>query len=66
MPTNDSQLRHDVASEDGAVHFYDDVYGQDRGLERLLGLRPIVARQRRAPSAGALITRSERVRYPRG
>ena len=33
-----------VATEDGAVHFFDDLYGQDRRLEALLGLRPVVAR----------------------
>lgn len=30
-----------VATEDGAVHFLDDIYGQDRRLEALLGLRPV-------------------------
>lgn len=30
-----------VASEDGAVHFFDDIYGEDRRLEALLRLRPI-------------------------
>jgi L,D-transpeptidase YcbB len=30
-----------VATEDGAVHFYDDIYGQDRRLESLLGLKPV-------------------------
>ena len=29
-----------VASEDGAVHFFDDIYGHDRRLEAALGLRP--------------------------
>jgi murein L,D-transpeptidase YcbB/YkuD len=33
-----------VATEDGAVHFFDDIYGQDRRLERLLGLRPVAPR----------------------
>jgi murein L,D-transpeptidase YcbB/YkuD len=33
-----------VATEDGAVHFFDDIYGQDRRLEALLGLRPVVTR----------------------
>jgi len=33
-----------VATEDGAVHFFDDIYGQDRRLEALLGLAPIVTR----------------------
>jgi murein L,D-transpeptidase YcbB/YkuD len=32
-----------VATEDGAVHFLDDIYGQDRRLEALLGLKPVVA-----------------------
>ena len=31
-----------VATEDGAVHFFDDIYGQDRRLEALLGLQPVV------------------------
>lgn len=30
-----------VATEDGAVHFLNDIYGQDRRLETLLGLEPI-------------------------
>jgi len=30
-----------IATEDGAVHFLDDIYGQDRRLERLLGLSPV-------------------------
>jgi L,D-transpeptidase YcbB len=30
-----------VATEDGAVHFYDDIYGQDRRLAALLGLEPV-------------------------
>jgi murein L,D-transpeptidase YcbB/YkuD len=29
-----------VATEDGAVHFFDDIYGYDRRLESLLGLAP--------------------------
>ncbi len=33
-----------VATEDGAVHFFDDIYGQDRRLEILLGLRPVTDR----------------------
>ena len=33
-----------VATEDGAVHFFDDIYGQDRRLEALLGLKPVVSR----------------------
>jgi L,D-transpeptidase YcbB len=32
-----------LATEDGAVHFFDDVYGHDRHLEQLLGLSAIVA-----------------------
>ena len=31
-----------VATEDGAVHFLEDLYGHDRQLEALLGLQPIV------------------------
>jgi murein L,D-transpeptidase YcbB/YkuD len=30
-----------VATEDGAVHFVDDIYGEDRRLEVLLGLEPV-------------------------
>jgi L,D-transpeptidase YcbB len=30
-----------VATEDGAVHFFDDIYGYDRRLERLLALQPV-------------------------
>lgn len=33
-----------IASEDGAVHFFDDIYGYDRRLEVLLGLAPVNAR----------------------
>lgn len=33
-----------IATEDGAVHFLDDIYGQDRRLEALLGLRPVATR----------------------
>jgi len=33
-----------IATEDGAVHFVDDIYGQDRRLEALLGLRPVGTR----------------------
>lgn len=33
-----------VATEDGAVHFFDDIYGQDRRLEALLGLKPVAMR----------------------
>lgn len=32
-----------VATEDGAVHFFDDIYGYDRQLESLLGLPPLRA-----------------------
>ena len=32
-----------VASEDGAVHFFDDIYRQDRRLEALLGLGPVAS-----------------------
>ena len=31
-----------VATEDGAVHFLEDLYGYDRQLEALLGLKPVV------------------------
>jgi hypothetical protein len=30
-----------LAKEDGEVLFFSDLYGQDRRLERLLGLAPI-------------------------
>ncbi|HUI59367.1 MAG TPA: L,D-transpeptidase family protein, partial [Steroidobacteraceae bacterium] len=30
-----------IATEDGAVHFFDDIYGDDRMLEGLLGLKPV-------------------------
>jgi L,D-transpeptidase YcbB len=30
-----------IATEDGAVHFFEDIYGYDRRLERLLGLTPV-------------------------
>lgn len=30
-----------VATEDGAVHFFDDIYENDRMLETLLGLKPV-------------------------
>lgn len=33
-----------IATEDGAVHFFDDLYGQDRRLEALLGLNPVATR----------------------
>jgi L,D-transpeptidase YcbB len=33
-----------IATEDGAVHFVEDIYGQDRRLETLLGLAPVMAR----------------------
>ncbi len=33
-----------VATEDGAVHFFADIYGQDRRLEALLGLKPVATR----------------------
>ena len=33
-----------VATEDGAVHFFEDIYGQDRRLEALLGLAPVARR----------------------
>ncbi|HEV2229332.1 MAG TPA: L,D-transpeptidase family protein [Steroidobacteraceae bacterium] len=33
-----------VATEDGALHFFDDIYGQDRRLEALLGLKPVATR----------------------
>jgi L,D-transpeptidase YcbB len=33
-----------VATEDGAVHFFEDIYGQDRRLEALLGLLPVAMR----------------------
>jgi murein L,D-transpeptidase YcbB/YkuD len=32
-----------VATEDGAVHFFDDIYGDDRMLETLLGLKPVTS-----------------------
>jgi L,D-transpeptidase YcbB len=34
-----------VATEDGAVHFFDDIYGHDRQLEALLGLKPVTIAQ---------------------
>jgi murein L,D-transpeptidase YcbB/YkuD len=34
-----------VATEDGAVHFFEDLYGEDRRLERLLSLDPIASRR---------------------
>jgi len=34
-----------VATEDGAVHFFDDIYGHDRRLEALLGLEPVATRR---------------------
>jgi murein L,D-transpeptidase YcbB/YkuD len=34
-----------IASEDGAVHFFDDIYGYDRRLEGLLGLTPVTTRR---------------------
>ncbi len=33
-----------VTSEDGALHFFDDIYGHDRRLEAALGLMPISPR----------------------
>ena len=33
-----------VATEDGAAHFFDDIYGQHRRPEALLGLRPVATR----------------------
>jgi L,D-transpeptidase YcbB len=30
-----------IASEDGAMHFFDDLYGEDHRLEALLGLQPV-------------------------
>lgn len=33
-----------IASEDGAVHFFDDIYRYDRRLESLLGLVPVSSR----------------------
>ncbi|MFI4868120.1 MAG: murein L,D-transpeptidase [Steroidobacterales bacterium] len=33
-----------IASEDGAVHFFDDIYRYDRRLESLLGLVPVSGR----------------------
>lgn len=32
-----------IAAEDGTLHFYGDIYGQDRKLESLLGLKPPLA-----------------------
>lgn len=42
-----------VASEDGTVHFFDDVYGHDRTLQRLLDL-PAPAPQGAAGTAGTV------------
>src|SRR5215467_5059808 len=42
-----------VATEDGAVHFLDDIYGQDRRLEALLGLEPVMRRPAGSPVANA-------------
>ncbi len=39
-----------LAKEDGEVSFFGDLYGQDRRLERLLGLAPIPRAGRRPPS----------------
>jgi murein L,D-transpeptidase YcbB/YkuD len=30
-----------MATEDGPVQFFDDIYGHDRKLEALLNLRPV-------------------------
>jgi murein L,D-transpeptidase YcbB/YkuD len=32
-----------VTSEDGVVHFFADIYGQDRRLQALLGLKPVAS-----------------------
>ncbi len=32
-----------IATEDGAVHFFEDIYGEDRRLEELLGLKPLIS-----------------------
>ncbi|HET7756549.1 MAG TPA: L,D-transpeptidase family protein, partial [Steroidobacteraceae bacterium] len=34
-----------IASEDGAVHFFNDIYGYDRRLQGLLGLPPVTTRR---------------------
>jgi L,D-transpeptidase YcbB len=34
-----------LATEDGAVHFFEDIYGEDRRLETLLGLEPVAMRR---------------------
>jgi murein L,D-transpeptidase YcbB/YkuD len=33
-----------LATEDGAVEFFDDIYGHDRKLEQLLGLAPVAGK----------------------
>jgi murein L,D-transpeptidase YcbB/YkuD len=33
-----------LATEDGAVLFFDDIYGNDRKLEKLLNLPPVSSR----------------------
>lgn len=47
-----------VASEDGQLHFFEDIYGQDRRLEALLGLVPVgtgaLSREATASRSGSL------------
>jgi L,D-transpeptidase YcbB len=38
-----------LAKEDGEVLFFDDLYGQDRRLERLLGLAPVMPQRPHRP-----------------
>lgn len=42
-----------LAKEDGEVLFFHDLYGQDRRLERLLGLAPVAGPGGRIASRGA-------------
>ncbi len=43
-----------LATEDGAVHFFDDVYGHDRQLEQLLGLAAIAAQHLSHGASGSI------------
>lgn len=49
-----------LAKEDGEVLFFDDLYGQDKRLERLLGLAPATAHRRLRQLTGSRATGAPR------
>src|SRR6185312_7975612 len=52
-----------LAKEDGEVLFFDDLYGQDRRLERLLALAPVAKNRQLQQLTGSRATGAPRISH---